>query len=132
MHHQLAHQSNVFSIVVLDVSPLHFIQLDIVIIDYLGSIALIRDLHCHNSNYWIRQSAVLVCILTYLLCVVSGTASFGTASLSMPAGFGTSASYSLPTSFSGTFHQPAFPPQTAFPQQTAFSQQPNGNIQGTE
>ncbi|XP_044148125.1 arf-GAP domain and FG repeat-containing protein 1 isoform X6 [Bufo gargarizans] len=57
-------------------------------------------------------------------------ASFGTASLSMPAGFGTSASYSLPTSFSGTFHQPAFPPQTAFPQQTAFSQQPNGNIQG--
>ncbi|KAG8580507.1 hypothetical protein GDO81_007315 [Engystomops pustulosus] len=51
-------------------------------------------------------------------------------SLSMPAGFGTSAPYSLPTSFSGTFHQPAFPPQTAFPQQTAFSQQPNGNIQG--
>ncbi|XP_056420490.1 arf-GAP domain and FG repeat-containing protein 1 isoform X11 [Hyla sarda] len=57
-------------------------------------------------------------------------ASFGTASLSMPAGFGTSASYSLPTSYSGTFHQPAFPPQTAFPQQTAYSQQPNGNIQG--
>ncbi|XP_056420481.1 arf-GAP domain and FG repeat-containing protein 1 isoform X3 [Hyla sarda] len=56
--------------------------------------------------------------------------SFGTASLSMPAGFGTSASYSLPTSYSGTFHQPAFPPQTAFPQQTAYSQQPNGNIQG--
>ncbi|XP_077147267.1 arf-GAP domain and FG repeat-containing protein 1 isoform X2 [Ranitomeya variabilis] len=51
-------------------------------------------------------------------------------SLSMPAGFGTSAPYSLPTSYSGTFHQPAFPPQTAFPQQTAFSQQPNGNIQG--
>ncbi|KAG9494445.1 hypothetical protein GDO78_002005 [Eleutherodactylus coqui] len=57
-------------------------------------------------------------------------ASFGTASLSMPAGFGTSAPYSLPTSFSGTFHQPAFPPQTAFSQQTAYSQQPNGNIQG--
>ncbi|KAG9494444.1 hypothetical protein GDO78_002005 [Eleutherodactylus coqui] len=56
--------------------------------------------------------------------------SFGTASLSMPAGFGTSAPYSLPTSFSGTFHQPAFPPQTAFSQQTAYSQQPNGNIQG--
>ncbi|KAM9316938.1 arf-GAP domain and FG repeat-containing protein 1 [Gastrophryne carolinensis] len=56
--------------------------------------------------------------------------SFGTGSLSMPAGFGASASYSLPTSFSGTFHQPAFPAQTAFPQQTAFSQQPNGNIPG--
>ncbi|XP_072263809.1 arf-GAP domain and FG repeat-containing protein 1 isoform X2 [Pyxicephalus adspersus] len=56
--------------------------------------------------------------------------SFGTASLSMPAGFGTSASYSLPTSFSGSFHQPAFPAQAAFPQQSAFSQQPNGNIQG--
>ncbi|KAG8445477.1 hypothetical protein GDO86_010307 [Hymenochirus boettgeri] len=56
--------------------------------------------------------------------------SFGTASLSMPTGFGTRAPYSLPTSFSGSFHQPAFTPQTAFPQQTAFSQQPNGNIQG--
>ncbi|CAH2246557.1 arf-GAP domain and FG repeat-containing 1 isoform X1 [Pelobates cultripes] len=56
--------------------------------------------------------------------------SFGTASLSMPAGFGTQTAYSLPTSFSGSFHQPAFPAQTAFPQQTAFSQQPNGNIQG--
>ncbi|XP_053315785.1 arf-GAP domain and FG repeat-containing protein 1 isoform X2 [Spea bombifrons] len=56
--------------------------------------------------------------------------SFGTGSLSMPAGFGTQTAYSLPTSFSGSFHQPAFPPQTAFPQQTAFSQQPNGNIQG--
>ncbi|XP_039206863.1 arf-GAP domain and FG repeat-containing protein 1 isoform X10 [Crotalus tigris] len=50
---------------------------------------------------------------------------FGTASMSMPAGFGTTASYSLPTSFSGNFQQPAFPAQAAFPQ-TAFTQQPNG------
>ncbi|EPY85492.1 arf-GAP domain and FG repeats-containing protein 1 isoform 4 [Camelus ferus] len=53
------------------------------------------------------------------------TATFGTASMSMPAGFGTPAPYSLPTSFSGSFQQPAFPAQAAFPQQTAFSQQPN-------
>uniref|UniRef100_A0A8C4J7Q7 ArfGAP with FG repeats 1 n=1 Tax=Dromaius novaehollandiae TaxID=8790 RepID=A0A8C4J7Q7_DRONO len=53
-------------------------------------------------------------------------ATFGTASMSMPAGFGTPASYSLPTSFSGNFQQPAFPAQAAFPQQTAFAQQPNG------
>ncbi|XP_036109506.1 arf-GAP domain and FG repeat-containing protein 1 isoform X2 [Molossus molossus] len=53
-------------------------------------------------------------------------ATFGTASMSMPAGFGTPAPYSLPTSFSGSFQQPAFPAQAAFPQQTAFSQQPNG------
>ncbi|XP_015864124.1 arf-GAP domain and FG repeat-containing protein 1 isoform X21 [Peromyscus maniculatus bairdii] len=53
-------------------------------------------------------------------------ATFGTASMSMPAGFGTPAPYSLPTSFSGSFQQPAFPTQAAFPQQTAFSQQPNG------
>ncbi|XP_069720753.1 arf-GAP domain and FG repeat-containing protein 1 isoform X8 [Phaenicophaeus curvirostris] len=53
-------------------------------------------------------------------------ATFGTASLSMPAGFGTPASYSLPTSFSGNFQQPTFPTQAAFPQQTAFAQQPNG------
>ncbi|XP_007502216.1 arf-GAP domain and FG repeat-containing protein 1 isoform X7 [Monodelphis domestica] len=53
-------------------------------------------------------------------------ATFGTASMSMPTGFGTPASYSLPTSFSGSFQQPTFPPQAAFPQQTAFSQQPNG------
>ncbi|XP_025021163.1 arf-GAP domain and FG repeat-containing protein 1 isoform X4 [Python bivittatus] len=50
---------------------------------------------------------------------------FGTASMSMPAGFGTTASYSLPTSFSGNFQQPAFPTQAAFPQ-AAFTQQPNG------
>ncbi|XP_070345665.1 arf-GAP domain and FG repeat-containing protein 1 isoform X16 [Equus asinus] len=53
-------------------------------------------------------------------------ATFGTASMSMPAGFGTPAPYSLPTSFSGSFQQPAFPAQATFPQQTAFSQQPNG------
>ncbi|XP_042806292.1 arf-GAP domain and FG repeat-containing protein 1 isoform X7 [Panthera pardus] len=53
-------------------------------------------------------------------------ATFGTASMSMPAGFGTPAPYSLPTSFSGSFQQPAFPAQAAFPQQTAFPQQPNG------
>ncbi|XP_009877454.1 PREDICTED: arf-GAP domain and FG repeat-containing protein 1 [Apaloderma vittatum] len=53
-------------------------------------------------------------------------ATFGTASLSMPAGFGTPASYSLPTSLSGNFQQPTFPTQAAFPQQTAFAQQPNG------
>uniref|UniRef100_A0A8C5SQ82 Arf-GAP domain and FG repeat-containing protein 1 n=1 Tax=Laticauda laticaudata TaxID=8630 RepID=A0A8C5SQ82_LATLA len=51
--------------------------------------------------------------------------SFGTASMSMPAGFGTTASYSLPTSFSGNFQQPAFPTQAAF-SQAAFTQQPNG------
>ncbi|XP_025056221.1 arf-GAP domain and FG repeat-containing protein 1 isoform X3 [Alligator sinensis] len=55
-----------------------------------------------------------------------GAATFGTASMSMPAGFGTPASYSLPTSFSGSFQQPTFPAQAAFPQQTAFAQQPNG------
>ncbi|XP_060098225.1 arf-GAP domain and FG repeat-containing protein 1 isoform X17 [Heteronotia binoei] len=52
-------------------------------------------------------------------------ATFGTASMSMPAGFGTPASFSLPTSFSGNFQQPAFPAQAAFPQ-AAFAQQPNG------
>uniref|UniRef100_M3XGQ5 Arf-GAP domain and FG repeat-containing protein 1 n=1 Tax=Latimeria chalumnae TaxID=7897 RepID=M3XGQ5_LATCH len=55
-----------------------------------------------------------------------GAASFGTASLSMPAGFGTHTAYNLPTSFSGTFQQPAFPAQTVFPQQQVFPQQPNG------
>uniref|UniRef100_A0A8C3Y229 Arf-GAP domain and FG repeat-containing protein 1 n=1 Tax=Catharus ustulatus TaxID=91951 RepID=A0A8C3Y229_CATUS len=53
-------------------------------------------------------------------------ATFGTASMSMPAGFGTPASYSLPTSYSGNFQQPTYPAQAAFPQQTAFAQQPNG------
>ncbi|XP_010013427.1 PREDICTED: arf-GAP domain and FG repeat-containing protein 1 [Nestor notabilis] len=54
-------------------------------------------------------------------------ATFGTASVSMPAGFGTPASYSLlPTSLSGNFQQPTFPTQAAFSQQTAFAQQPNG------
>ncbi|XP_032080855.1 arf-GAP domain and FG repeat-containing protein 1 isoform X4 [Thamnophis elegans] len=55
----------------------------------------------------------------------AAAATFGTASMSMPAGFGTTASYSLPTSFSGNFQQPAFPAQAAF-SQAAFTQQPNG------
>ncbi|XP_069069947.1 arf-GAP domain and FG repeat-containing protein 1 isoform X11 [Pleurodeles waltl] len=56
------------------------------------------------------------------------SATFGTASMSMPAGFGAPTAYNLPTSFSGTFHQPAFPAQASFPQQAAFSQQQNGNL----
>ncbi|XP_023132714.2 arf-GAP domain and FG repeat-containing protein 1a isoform X9 [Amphiprion ocellaris] len=52
-------------------------------------------------------------------------ASFGTGSMSMPSGFGNSAAYNLPTSFSGTF-QPPFPGQAPFPQPPAYPQQPNG------
>ncbi|XP_015217169.1 arf-GAP domain and FG repeat-containing protein 1a isoform X10 [Lepisosteus oculatus] len=53
-------------------------------------------------------------------------ASFGTGSMSMPAGFGATTTYNLPTSFSGTFQQPPFPGQAAFPPQAAYQQQPNG------
>uniref|UniRef100_A0A3Q2TYK4 ArfGAP with FG repeats 1a n=1 Tax=Fundulus heteroclitus TaxID=8078 RepID=A0A3Q2TYK4_FUNHE len=52
-------------------------------------------------------------------------APFGTGSMSMPAGFGNAAAFSLPTSFSGTFQQP-FPGQPPFTQPPAFPQQPNG------
>ncbi|XP_013873594.1 arf-GAP domain and FG repeat-containing protein 1a isoform X6 [Austrofundulus limnaeus] len=55
----------------------------------------------------------------------SSFASFGTGSMSMPAGFGNAAAFNLPTSFSGTF-QPVFPGQAPFPQPPAFPQQPNG------
>ncbi|XP_030633486.1 arf-GAP domain and FG repeat-containing protein 1a isoform X2 [Chanos chanos] len=55
---------------------------------------------------------------------VASAASFGTGSMSMPAGFGNAPAYNLPTSFSGTFQQP-FPGQ-AFPQPQAYPQQPNG------
>ncbi|XP_051778988.1 arf-GAP domain and FG repeat-containing protein 1a isoform X9 [Erpetoichthys calabaricus] len=53
-------------------------------------------------------------------------AAFGTGSLSMPAGFGATATYNLPTSFSGTFQPPPFPGQAAFTQPATYSQQPNG------
>ncbi|KAK1162597.1 arf-GAP domain and FG repeat-containing protein 1b isoform X2 [Acipenser oxyrinchus oxyrinchus] len=56
----------------------------------------------------------------------AAAASFGTGSLSMPAGFGATTAYNLPTSFSGTFQQPPFPGQAAFPQPPAYPQQPNG------
>ncbi|XP_054650723.1 arf-GAP domain and FG repeat-containing protein 1a [Dunckerocampus dactyliophorus] len=56
---------------------------------------------------------------------VAAAATFGTASLSMPAGFGNAAAYNLPTSFSGTFQQP-FPGQVPFPQPPPYPQQPNG------
>ncbi|KAM4628424.1 arf-GAP domain and FG repeat-containing protein 1a isoform 4-T4 [Polymixia lowei] len=56
---------------------------------------------------------------------VAAAASFGTGSMSMPAGFGNAAAYNLPTSFSGTFQQP-FPGQPPFAQPPAYPQQPNG------
>ncbi|XP_072317746.1 arf-GAP domain and FG repeat-containing protein 1a isoform X9 [Eucyclogobius newberryi] len=56
-------------------------------------------------------------------------ASFGTASMSMPSGFGNSAGFNLPTSFSGTFQQ-QFPGQAPFPQPPAYPQQPNGGYAG--
>ncbi|MBN3275967.1 AGFG1 protein, partial [Polyodon spathula] len=56
----------------------------------------------------------------------AAAASFGTGSLSMPAGFGATTTYNLPTSFSGTFQQPPFSGQAAFPQPPAYPQQPNG------
>ncbi|KAM4589760.1 arf-GAP domain and FG repeat-containing protein 1a isoform 2-T2 [Fundulus diaphanus] len=57
--------------------------------------------------------------------VAAAAAPFGTGSMSMPAGFGNAAAFSLPTSFSGTFQQ-AFPGQPPFTQPPAFPQQPNG------
>ncbi|XP_021170414.2 arf-GAP domain and FG repeat-containing protein 1a isoform X2 [Fundulus heteroclitus] len=57
--------------------------------------------------------------------VAAAAAPFGTGSMSMPAGFGNAAAFSLPTSFSGTFQQP-FPGQPPFTQPPAFPQQPNG------
>ncbi|KAM3865831.1 LOW QUALITY PROTEIN: arf-GAP domain and FG repeat-containing protein 1b [Diretmus argenteus] len=55
-------------------------------------------------------------------------ASFGTGSMSMPAGFGNASSYCLPTSFSGNFQQP-FPGQAPipYPQPGAYHPQPNGS-----
>ncbi|XP_032367231.1 arf-GAP domain and FG repeat-containing protein 1a isoform X10 [Etheostoma spectabile] len=55
----------------------------------------------------------------------AAAASFGTGSMSMPAGFGNAAAFNLPTSFSGTFQQP-FPSQAPFPQPPVYPQQPNG------
>uniref|UniRef100_A0A8C6SG99 ArfGAP with FG repeats 1a n=1 Tax=Neogobius melanostomus TaxID=47308 RepID=A0A8C6SG99_9GOBI len=60
---------------------------------------------------------------------VAAAASFGTASMSMPSGFGNNAGFNLPTSFSGTFQQ-QFPGQTPFPQPPAYPQQPNGGYPG--
>uniref|UniRef100_A0A3P8NSX5 Arf-GAP domain-containing protein n=1 Tax=Astatotilapia calliptera TaxID=8154 RepID=A0A3P8NSX5_ASTCA len=57
--------------------------------------------------------------------VYNTTTPFGTGSMSMPAGFGNTAAFNLPTSFSGTFQQP-FPGQAPFPQPPAYPQQPNG------
>ncbi|XP_067221521.1 arf-GAP domain and FG repeat-containing protein 1a isoform X3 [Chanodichthys erythropterus] len=54
------------------------------------------------------------------------TASFGPPSMSMPTGFGNTAAYNLPTSFSGNFQQ-AFPGQP-FNQPHAYPQQPNGGF----
>uniref|UniRef100_A0A3B4AGG6 Arf-GAP domain-containing protein n=1 Tax=Periophthalmus magnuspinnatus TaxID=409849 RepID=A0A3B4AGG6_9GOBI len=63
----------------------------------------------------------------FVLCCV--VASFGTASMSMPSGFGNASAFNLPTSFSGTFQQ-QFPGQAPFPQPPAYPQQPNGGYPG--
>lgn len=67
---------------------------------------------------------VCLCLCTYCLCLV---ASFGTGSMSMPAGFGNASSYCLPTSFSGNFQQ-QFPGQAPIPysQPGAYHPQSNG------
>ncbi|XP_067221520.1 arf-GAP domain and FG repeat-containing protein 1a isoform X2 [Chanodichthys erythropterus] len=57
---------------------------------------------------------------------VATAASFGPPSMSMPTGFGNTAAYNLPTSFSGNFQQ-AFPGQP-FNQPHAYPQQPNGGF----
>ncbi|XP_019741509.1 arf-GAP domain and FG repeat-containing protein 1a isoform X3 [Hippocampus comes] len=62
---------------------------------------------------------------TAAAAAAAAAASFGTASMSMPAGFGNTAAYNLPTSFSGTFQQP-FPGQVPYSQPTAYPQQLNG------
>uniref|UniRef100_A0A3Q0SZM7 ArfGAP with FG repeats 1b n=1 Tax=Amphilophus citrinellus TaxID=61819 RepID=A0A3Q0SZM7_AMPCI len=58
-------------------------------------------------------------------------ASFGTGSMSMPAGFGNASSYCLPTSFSGNFQQ-QFPGQAPIPysQPGAYHPQSNGYFSG--
>uniref|UniRef100_A0A3B3BCQ9 ArfGAP with FG repeats 1a n=1 Tax=Oryzias melastigma TaxID=30732 RepID=A0A3B3BCQ9_ORYME len=70
-----------------------------------------------------RDSSLIRQCCSGLSCRVA--ASFGTGSMSMPAGFGNAAAFNLPTSFSGTF-QPPFPGQAPFPQPPAYPQQPNG------
>lgn len=67
---------------------------------------------------------VCVCIYAHCVCLV---ASFGTGSMSMPAGFGNASSYCLPTSFSGNFQQ-QFPGQAPIPysQPGAYHPQSNG------
>nr|XP_057922329.1 arf-GAP domain and FG repeat-containing protein 1-like isoform X2 [Doryrhamphus excisus]XP_057924589.1 arf-GAP domain and FG repeat-containing protein 1-like isoform X2 [Doryrhamphus excisus] len=53
-------------------------------------------------------------------------ASFGTGSMSMPAGFGNASSYCLPTSFSGNFQQ-QFPGQAPIPYSQPGAYQPQSN-----
>ncbi|KAM8850036.1 arf-GAP domain and FG repeat-containing protein 1b isoform 2-T2 [Spinachia spinachia] len=57
---------------------------------------------------------------------VTAGASFGTGSMSMPAGFGNASSYCLPTSFSGNFQQP-FPGQAPIPYSQPGGYHPQSN-----
>lgn len=83
------------------------------------------------SSFWFAKVSriysslcVCLCVCTHCLCLV---ASFGTGSMSMPAGFGNASSYCLPTSFSGNFQQ-QFPGQAPIPysQPGAYHPQSNG------
>uniref|UniRef100_A0AAY4C8E7 Arf-GAP domain-containing protein n=1 Tax=Denticeps clupeoides TaxID=299321 RepID=A0AAY4C8E7_9TELE len=75
------------------------------------------------SSCFVHQTTTpAICSLCSSFCLCA--ASFGPGSMSMPAGFGSTTAYNLPSSYSGNFHQP-FPGQ-AFPQTQAYPEQPNG------
>uniref|UniRef100_A0AAX7T2I2 Arf-GAP domain-containing protein n=1 Tax=Astatotilapia calliptera TaxID=8154 RepID=A0AAX7T2I2_ASTCA len=90
---------------------------------------------CRNALWMLEVfNLLLVCVccgyactLTVHTCCVCLVASFGTGSMSMPAGFGNASSYCLPTSFSGNFQQ-QFPGQAPIPysQPGAYHPQSNG------
>uniref|UniRef100_A0A665U8E1 Arf-GAP domain and FG repeat-containing protein 1-like n=1 Tax=Echeneis naucrates TaxID=173247 RepID=A0A665U8E1_ECHNA len=81
------------------------------------------------SNFCSDHSSSCLCVCAFIVhtCFVYLVASFGTGSMSMPAGFGNASSYCLPTSFSGNFQQ-QFPGQAPIPysQPGAYHPQSNG------
>lgn len=87
----------------------------------------VTQLHCQvvcDLPEYLEFTPPCVCVYAHCVCLV---ASFGTGSMSMPAGFGNASSYCLPTSFSGNFQQ-QFPGQAPIPysQPGAYHPQSNG------
>ena len=115
----------IFKIYILKCNCWTFLSLLGIYIEVLSTFLLVL---CRKKDRAVGKKTKKMC-LSVVDVILNVPASFGAGSMSMPAGFGNTSSYCLPTSYSGTFQQ-AFPGHAPYAQPSAYHQQPNGEFRG--